>query len=55
MGEPTEADNIFFGLTGKKMVVTGAGRGIGKGVALGLARAGADGLSTFPRRPDQSP
>ena len=42
MVEPTKADNGIFGLTGKKAVVTGAGRGIGKFVALGLARAGAD-------------
>ena len=42
MEEPRKADNDFFNLTGKKAVVTGAGRGIGRDIALGLARAGAD-------------
>ncbi len=31
-----------FKLTGKVAIVTGAGRGLGQGAALGFAEAGAD-------------
>jgi 2-dehydro-3-deoxy-D-gluconate 5-dehydrogenase len=34
--------NTLFDLTGKTALVTGCNKGIGKGMALGLAKAGAD-------------
>jgi len=40
-----------FELTGKKIIVTGAGTGIGRAVAVGLAQAGAD-LALIGRRPE---
>ena len=35
-------NNNFFDLTGKNAVVTGAGRGLGRDIAVGLARYGAN-------------
>lgn len=39
-------DNIVISLSNKVAVVTGAGRGIGKSIAIGLAKAGADVVLT---------
>jgi NAD(P)-dependent dehydrogenase (short-subunit alcohol dehydrogenase family) len=40
-------------LSGKTAIVTGAGRGIGRAMALGLARAGANVLITAARNRDE--
>ena len=40
-----------FDLSGKTIIVTGAGTGIGQAIAIGLAQAGAD-LILIGRRPD---
>ena len=36
-------------LSGKRALVTGASRGLGKAIALSLARAGADVAITFEK------
>jgi len=36
------SDNISFDLSGKTALVTGASRGIGQAIAIGMAKAGAD-------------
>lgn len=41
----------LFDLTGKKAIVTGAGRGLGEAIALGLAEAGADVALVSNRTP----
>ncbi|MBM9468573.1 SDR family oxidoreductase [Nakamurella leprariae] len=41
-----------FDLTGRTALVTGGGRGIGRGITLGLLRAGADVIVGARTRPD---
>ena len=41
-----------FSLAGRKAVVTGGGKGIGRGIALCLAEAGADVLVTSRTQAD---
>ena len=42
------ADYAAFGLTGKVAIVTGPSQGIGRAIAVGLAKAGAD-VALAPR------
>lgn len=41
----------YFDISGKKAIVTGAGRGLGEAIALGLAKAGADVALVTNRTP----
>ena len=43
---------MSFSLDGKTCLVTGGGRGIGRSIALGLAKAGADVAVTYSRSAD---
>lgn len=43
-----------FSLAGKNAVVTGASRGIGKAIALGLAEAGADVVVTYREKREEA-
>jgi len=42
MAAPGESNLQYFDLSGKISLVTGAGRGLGRAIALALARAGSD-------------
>jgi len=46
-----EQTSNLFDLTGKTAIVTGAGRGLGQAIAIGLARAGADIVLVTNRTP----
>ena len=47
--------NELFSLKGKVAIVTGSGSGIGQGIALGLAEAGADIVAVYHSAPGQTP
>ena len=44
----------MFDLTGKKALVTGSSRGIGKGIALALAKSGADVVVNYHSHPEEA-
>ncbi|WP_159715553.1 SDR family NAD(P)-dependent oxidoreductase, partial [Geminicoccus flavidas] len=43
-----------FRLDGKKAIVTGGGRGIGRGIVLALAEAGADVAIVYEKAKDRA-
>ena len=49
MSRTSDSDLSIFDLSGKKALVTGGARGIGKACAIGLAKAGAD-VAVIDRR-----
>ena len=46
--------NRLFDLTGKRALVTGANTGLGQGIAVGLAQAGADIVAVGRSAPDET-
>lgn len=44
----------MFDLTGKKALITGSSRGIGKGIALAMAKEGADICVTYNSKKDEA-
>lgn len=51
MSAQTQTLNARFGLEGKAAIVTGAGRGLGRAIAVGLAEAGANVVLVTNRTP----
>jgi 3-oxoacyl-[acyl-carrier protein] reductase len=51
-GEREEEELVEFGLQGKRILITGGSRGIGRGIVLAAARAGADVITCYRQEGD---